>query len=51
MLVEGLSRAEIKDFLHSKPYIKVMAEKVEESETKTAEVEALDACSLHLNNI
>ncbi|NMB41878.1 MAG: endopeptidase La [Firmicutes bacterium] len=41
VLVEGLSRAEIKDFLHSKPYIKVMAEKVEESETKTAEVEAL----------
>ncbi len=41
VLVEGLSRAQIKDFLHSKPYIKVMAEEVEEKETKTAEIEAL----------
>jgi ATP-dependent Lon protease len=41
VLVEGLNRVRIKDFLHSQPYFKVMAEELEESEIKTAETEAL----------
>ena len=41
VLVEGLNRARIKEFVQSKPYFKVLVEELQESEAKTAEIEAL----------
>jgi len=41
VLVEGLNRARIKEFVQSKPYFKVLVEELQESEAKTTEIEAL----------
>ena len=41
VLVEGLNRARIKEFLQSKPYFKVLVEELQENEAKTTEIEAL----------
>ena len=41
VLVEGLNRARIKEFVQSKPYFKVLVEELQESEAKTAEIESL----------
>lgn len=41
VLVEGLHRARINDFLQSKPFFKVLIEELEENDTKSTEIEAL----------
>ncbi|MDW7683343.1 MAG: endopeptidase La [Bacillota bacterium] len=41
VLVEGLSRATVEEFLEEDPYFKVAALEVEEDDSKTVEVEAL----------
>ncbi|MGI6307110.1 MAG: endopeptidase La [Dethiobacteria bacterium] len=41
VLVEGLNRARIKDFLQSEPFYKVIYEELAESESKNTETEAL----------
>lgn len=41
VLVEGLSRASIKDFVEFDPYLQVEVEELEEDETKNSEIEAL----------
>jgi len=41
ILVEGLSRAKIINFIHEEPFLKVAVNEAVESEEKTAEIEAL----------
>lgn len=41
VLVEGLHRARVNEFLQSKPFFKVIVEELEESSNKSTEIEAL----------
>ncbi len=47
VLVEGISRVKVKDFLQTDPHYRVKVEKIEEAQEKSAELEALMRTTLY----